>query len=29
MSDYEILDDRFRKLTSGHAKLERLWTGNR
>ncbi|RVC22007.1 SMP-30/gluconolactonase/LRE family protein, partial [Mesorhizobium sp. M7A.F.Ca.CA.004.04.2.1] len=29
MSDYEILDDRFRKLTIGHAKLERLWTGSR
>ncbi|MCV3243569.1 gluconolactonase [Mesorhizobium robiniae] len=29
MSDYEILDDRFQKLTIGHAKLERLWTGSR
>ncbi|RWN29220.1 MAG: SMP-30/gluconolactonase/LRE family protein [Mesorhizobium sp.] len=29
MSDYEILDERFRKLTIGHAKLERLWTGSR
>lgn len=29
MSDYEILDDRFRKLTIWHAKLERLYTGCR
>lgn len=29
MSDYEILDDRFRKLTIWHARLERLWTGSR
>jgi gluconolactonase len=29
MSEYEILDDRFKKLIIGHAKLEKLWTGCR
>jgi gluconolactonase len=29
MSDYEIHDERFKKLIVGHAKLERLWTGSR
>jgi gluconolactonase len=29
MSTYDILDDRFRALIIGHAKLEHLWTGAR
>ena len=29
MSDYDILDPRFRALIIGHAKLEKLWTGSR
>jgi gluconolactonase len=29
MSDFEILDPRFKALIIGHAKLERLWTGCR
>lgn len=29
MGDYELHDERFKKLIIGHAKLERLWTGSR
>jgi gluconolactonase len=29
MTDYAILDPRFRRMTVGHAKLEKLWTGGR
>ncbi|CAN1553631.1 COG3386 Gluconolactonase [Rhabdaerophilaceae bacterium] len=29
MSCYDVLDDRFRELFIGHAKLEHLWTGAR
>jgi gluconolactonase len=29
MSDYQVLDERFKRLFVGHAKLEKLWTGGR
>lgn len=29
MSDYDIRDDRFRRLIIGHARLEKLWSGAR